>query len=194
MNTRQFNNLITFGTIETISEDGRFASLKIGEIATKPLRLPAVYGANFKMSMPAHESAQAVIIAPSGNLEAAVIAGFLWSQDIAPATSNQKIDGIFFNDGTRLEYNSEDKILNVHSADKITIDAAGDASLNVGGNLTIKAAGNVALEAGGNMKIKASAIDIEGPVKHTGGDMISEGISAQNHVHTETKVKTKKPE
>lgn len=186
MNDRQFNNLITFGTISTISDDGQFAAIKIGDIVTKPLRLPAIYGQNFKASMPAHESAQVVIGAPSGNLEAAVILGFLWSDNIPPYTDDRKIDGILFEDGTTVEYNSEDKILKVKSADKITVEAVGDASFKAGGDMTIEAAGTLTL--------KANAITIEGPVEQTGGDMTSDGISAQKHKHTETGTKTKGPE
>ena len=86
-----------------ISDDGQFAAIKIGDIVTKPLRLPAIYGQNFKISMPAHQSAQAVIAAPSGNLEAALILGFLWSDNIPPFSEDPKLDGILFEDKMSIE-------------------------------------------------------------------------------------------
>ena len=170
MNSRAFHNIITIGTLDSFSADGKYACVKIGDIKTKPLPLPAFYGRNFIGHLQAHPAAQVVLNSPSGDLDTAVIVGFLWSNTVPPYTADENVDGIKFNDGTLVEYNSQSQALKV------------------------KCVGNVTIEADGTLKLKSPSIEIDGPVTQTGGDMTSDGISAQTHKHTETGTKTQVPE
>lgn len=178
MDTRAFHNIITIGTIAKLSVDGMFAQVKIGDITTKPLPLPALYSQNFKAWLPMHETAQVVLNCPSGNLENAVIIALLWPAGETPHTTDRAIDGIKFNDGTILSYNSETQTLSIDSVGTINIHADGDINI----------------ETAGTFKLKASAIEIDGAITQINGDITSDGISVQTHKHIETGTKTQVPE
>jgi phage baseplate assembly protein V len=170
MNSRQFHNTITIGTIEVVSDDARTARVRIGDdILTKSLPLPAYYGRNMIAVRPVHPNAQVVLNVPSGDLENAVIVGFLWPAGGFPYTTDPNIDGIQFADGTTVQYNSQTK------------------------EFTLNSVGDLHIECAGTLSLKAAAITIDGPVEQSGGDVLSDGISAQHHTHTETGVKTQEP-
>jgi len=185
METRQFHNLIVIGTIDTLSDDGLSAQIRIGDIVTDMRPLPALYGQNFTANRPVLDTAQVVLNCPSGDLENSVIIGFLWSKDIQPYTTERHIDGLKFKDGTQIEYDSEAQELRVKTVGKLIVEAAK--------TIDITASENITITSGGTLKLAAQAIEIEGPVTQTGGDMTSDGISAQQHKHDETGVKTKVP-
>ncbi|MCF6221638.1 MAG: phage baseplate assembly protein V [Robiginitomaculum sp.] len=170
MNSRQLHNIIAIGTIFAISDDGKSAQVKIGDITTNFRPLPAVYGLNFTAALPTHIHAQVVLNCPSGDYDGSVIVGFLWPQGEAPYTADTNIDGIKFADGTLVEYDS--------AAGSLKIDCAGDINITAAGTLTMA----------------ATKIIIEGEVEQIGGDMTSDGISAQTHIHEETSVLTKVPQ
>ena len=169
MGSREIHNLIIIGTIDTISEGGTSARVRVGDILTKFLPLPAFYSQNLTGWFPAHEQAQVILNCPSGNVDAAVIIGWLWPRQEGPYRNDRHIDGIRFNDGTTVEYNSQ--------SGKLLIDAKGD----------------VEIKAAGTLSLTAELIEISGPVTQTGGDITSDGVSVQEHTHTETSVETKKP-
>lgn len=177
MDSRQFHNLIVIATVEAVSDDGLRARLRLGDIVTDFLPLPALYGKNFTASFPIHDIAQVIVASPSGNLENGVIIGCLFSNDIQPWTTNRDKDGLTFTDGTTLQYDSAQKILRVSSVGKLEITAAETLSLT----------------AGGKMSLTAAQLEIAGAITQTGGDMTSDGISVQNHKHLETGQLTEKP-
>ncbi len=51
------------------------------------------------------------------------------------------------------------------------------------GAMHITCKGDLTLDVAGTLTQKASAHIVEGPVTQTGGDMTSDGISAQQHTH-----------
>ncbi len=178
MDIRAFHNIITIGTITKLSDDGIFGQVKIGDITTKMLPLPTFYSKNCTSWSPMHEDAQVIISAPSGNLENALIIGLLWSAGEAPYTTDRNIDGIKFNDGTMVSYNSETQTLDVSCE----------------GQINIKSIGDINIETDGAFNLKAASINIDGPVTQVNGDITSDEISVQYHKHIETGVKTKVPE
>ena len=178
MDPRAFHNLIVIGTIDSLSEDGLSARVQIGDVLTAFRPLPAFYGQNFTANLPARENAQVILNCPSGNVDASIIIGFLWTQDIQPITTERHIDGFDFEDGTCVKYNSETK--------DVTVNTAGTVIIECAGAVTLTSDADIVLTAGGTLKLKASAIEIDGPVTQSGGDMTSGGISAQSHKHTET--------
>ncbi len=170
MNNRLLHNIIAIGTLVAISDDAKFAQVKIGDITTDFRPLPALYGLNFTTARPVPLNAQVVVNCPSGNMDAAIIIGYLWAQGVSPYTTDTNIDGIKFADGTLVEYDS--------AAQNLKINCAGDVNITAAGTLTMA----------------ATKIIIEGEVEQTGGDMTSDGISAQNHKHEETSIITKVPQ
>lgn len=186
METRKFHNLIVIGTIEALSDDGLSAQIRIGDIVTDMRPLPAAYGQNFTANRPVLDTAQVILNCPSGALENSVIIGFLWSNDIQPYTTERHIDGVKFTDGTKVEYDSITKEVRVNTAGRVIVETAD--------SVIMSSHGDIELKADGALKLQAGQIEILGPVTQTGGDMTSDGISAQNHIHTETGVKTQGPE
>lgn len=179
MQAREFHNLIIIGTIDSVTDTGDYARVIIGEeILTKLLPLPALYGKNFTAALPARIGSQVVLTCPSGDVDAGVIVGFLWTGEIKPHETRTDIDSVKFNDGTTLAYDSESKVLSINCAGKVEITAADDMSIVTNGRLNLV----------------GTEVSISGPVIQTGGDMTSDGVSAQKHKHAETNSITKAPQ
>lgn len=66
----------------------------------------------------------------------------------------------------------------------ITARADGNINATAEGNITATATGSASINAGTQINIAAPIINLTGQVIHTGGDMLSEGISAQHHGHS----------
>jgi phage baseplate assembly protein V len=93
--------------------------------------------------------------------------------------TDENIDVVQFNDGTTISYDSSSKALAVECAGTIHISASGNVSVTTAADCLIQATGTLFLEA--------AAIKIKGPVTQTGGDMTSDGVSAQGHKHDKVK-------
>ena len=83
----------------------------------------------------------------------------LYTESLNALTDDPDIDLIQFENGASVSHNITSGVMKVI--------CKGDLTLDVAGTLTQKASAHI----------------IEGPVTQTGGDMTSDGISAQQHTH-----------
>jgi phage baseplate assembly protein V len=66
----------------------------------------------------------------------------------------------------------------------ISASSAGTITANCAGAMSLQASGAVLIQAGGILTLQAPSLVIDGPVTQTGGDITSDGISAQTHTHS----------
>ena len=65
----------------------------------------------------------------------------------------------------------------------LSVVSAGTINIEASDNITVTSDAEIKLKAANKITLVSSQIDIKGPVTQTGGDMTSDGISAQNHPH-----------
>ncbi len=82
----------------------------------------------------------------------------MYTNTLGPTTSEAHLDAIEFQDGTRITYDSNRHALSVTCVGAINLKAT-------------------------TIKLTADAVQITRPVSQSDGDIESEGISVQNHVH-----------
>ncbi|KZX00999.1 hypothetical protein JL49_08050 [Pseudoalteromonas luteoviolacea] len=188
---RRFANMLMLGTIEEVDHDTQKVRVKVGELVTGWLPWPAELGRNFIRWRPLKPGIQCLIACPAGEPTQAVIIQLLYTTEFHSPSISEHMDVLTFNDGTHIQYDSENSVFDVNCAKDVTINIAGnvtahvvgDVVATVDGSTSITSAGDFNIEAGGNFNVKASQTNIESPVTQTGGDMTSDGISAQKHLH-----------
>lgn len=177
----RFENLIRIGTIAEVDEQAKKLRVKSGDLLTQWLDWPAEIGRNFIQWRPLAPDIQVVIACISGDPAQAVIISMLYSGENPTPSTNPELDIIQFSDGSLISYDSEEKHLTITSAESITVNAGKNCTLNITDDFALTAK---------NINLTADAINIEGPVEQTGGDMTSDGISAQHHKHTDVSAGT----
>ncbi|MGB6231456.1 MAG: phage baseplate assembly protein V [Litorimonas sp.] len=193
MESRAAHNLVFVAQIDTLSDDGLSAVLRIGDILTDPRPLPAVYGRNFTAAFAVHPGAQVLAVAPSGVLENAVVVAPFWKEGIAPWTTDPGTDGIRFEDGTTVAYDSTARFLTITTPGDVAIGAGGDVAVSADGVVTVVAS-QIALRAADALILESPSIRLIGPTEQTGGDLTSDGVSVQTHTHPETGTVTAVPQ
>jgi phage baseplate assembly protein V len=138
-----------------------------------------------------------------------------WDNARAPGVSNPGDTGageilLKHSSGSYVKLNNAGKIIiNGHveidvTTPKLVITTTGDVDVTVGGNLTANVAGTTEIESTGNATIKAPIIDLDGNVVISGNltanngsismtdgnfttsaDVVADGVSLHNHVHSE---------
>lgn len=154
---RQLHAMSSVGTVTTVDPQ-RGCRVRVGERETGWLKVPGFVGRNYRASMPLREGTQVLLLCPSGNPANAIIVAILYSDSLAPPSSEPDQDVILFNDGTKLTYFSGQKVLEIDTVGEIRIKAAGAIILEAGGDLTLKAAGEIRVVAGGELHLDGSAI------------------------------------
>jgi phage baseplate assembly protein V len=168
---RLLSNLMMVGLIHDVDHPNKQLKVIVGELITGWLPLTACIGRNFNGWTPLRVGTQVLICCPDGNPSNAIITQMLYTTDLDAPATDPALDLLQFDDGTKLSYNSESHTL--------TIDSQGPVYINTTGDISIKSAGTMTLDA--------SKIVIKGPVEQTGGDMTSDGVSAQGHIHDKVK-------
>lgn len=124
---RQTNNVIRIATVEKIDWEARKFRAKSGDILTNWLHFPAFITQNYKHWIPLREKAQVVLLVDGGDYNTAVLIGMLWSDQIPapdiPTPKRPHVDRLEFEDGTIIEYDSQQKHLTVDTPGDITIRA-----------------------------------------------------------------------
>lgn len=144
---RRIENLISIGTISQIDHARNLGRIKIGELSTDFLPLPASIGHNFIAASPAAIGTQVVLLSPSGDLAQGVIVSYIYSNELPNPVSNSETDLIQFKDGSKIAYNSATSTLDIIASDVLKINIAGNASLTVGGDINANIGGNANVNA-----------------------------------------------
>lgn len=157
--SRLIENMIRIGTIADADHANQMVRVTSGDLTTDWLPWPAEIGRNFIRWRPLRTDAQVVLACPSGDPAQAVIVAMLYRDTLPPPSTSPTVDRIQFDDGSYVEHNADD------------------------GSLSIHATGQLTLSSNSQLTLQAPAHHIIGPVTQNGGDMTSDGISAQHHTH-----------
>lgn len=160
---RLLQNIVVIASITETD----FQNLKVrcvaGDLDFGWLDWPCEVGKNFKAWRPLRVGTQVIVTSPGGDTTQGKITSMLYTDALAAPSTDEDVDLIQFNDGAKVEYNSKS------------------------GDMTVWAVGNMIHKANKLMIYEAKGHRFYGPVEQTGGDMTSDGVSAQKHVHEKTK-------
>lgn len=174
---RRFENLLRIGEVSAVDFNKNLVTVKTGDIEVDDIEMPTHQGHNFLTSTPIRIGCQVLLASISGDLSQAVIIAILPSNKLPCAAATSDLDVITFNDGTQVQYDSKNKALSVDCV----------------GEISIKGGKDIDIEASSTLSFKAASINMQGPVTQTGGDITSDGVSTQLHIHQGKNGKTSGP-
>jgi phage baseplate assembly protein V len=160
---RRLANLIRIGVIQETNHADKKLRVSMGNTHTAWLPWPAEIGNNFIQWRPLRVGQQVIVIAPSGELNQAVIVGQLYGGGIdAPSTDAQK-DLIQFEDGTQIEYDSATHSLTATIKDtKIKADQKSILLQNSASRLNLTAEALKLESNGSSVELDATGVKIKG--------------------------------
>jgi len=205
---RRLSNLIRPGTVTAADYPNARVRVQIGQNTTAWLPW-MTHRAGGDRSWHAPEvGEQVLVLSPCGDLAQGFALPAVY-QNAHPAPANAAtVHRIEYEDGAVIEYDRQahkltatipgeivataDGDITVTSQKNIAATATQDITANAQGNIEATCAGSATLQAGQSITIQAAAaitlqapaITITGEVTQTGGDMTSNGISAQTHMHS----------
>lgn len=192
---RMLANFVRIGTIEAVDYAAARARVRIGTFMTDWLPWLTGRAGPDRAWVPLEAGEQVAVLSPSGNPELGIIIGSLY-QTAHPANGDRgDLRRVTFADGTVCEYDRAAHELNVNipaAGAKLNVHTASEINLQAGAKISLAAPlialnGDIVQDSGsgsaGTFTLRSSQITIEGPVVQTGGDFISDGISAQHHTH-----------
>lgn len=155
---RALSRLVMIATVKETDAVNRRLKVVYGDEKAESgwVPWPAEYGRNFTRWKPVRTGAQVVLLSPGGDLSRAVIAGQLYTADITPPADSDTLDVVEYQDGTRIEYNSETKALSINCAGAVTVASAGDVEVTATGAAKVTATGNVEV-TGAAVKLNGGA-------------------------------------
>lgn len=191
---RRLENLIRIGTIIDVDLSGEIPlyRVKTGELETDWIAATTQRAGTAKKSHAYTKGEQVVLMAPSGDMGAAMISHAL-NSDVNPYPDNHPTrDRTVYPDGAIIEYDPSSGALDVTGIQRITIQAGVLVTIDCPES---KFTGNVEID--GNALVKqvltykggltnagsSSGATINGPLTHTGGDLSSNGIVVHSHHH-----------
>jgi len=200
---RRLANLVRIGTVEHADYAAARARVRIGTLVTDWLPWMVERAGPDRDWAAPEVGEQVVVLSPSGDSALGVIAGRIY-RDAHPANGDREtLRRVTFADGTVCEYDRAAHRLHVNvpqggaqvrvdSGSRVDVQAASEVTLTAGAKITLAAPlialnGDVTQDAASgpanSVHLRASHVTIEGPVTQTGGDMTSDGVSAQHHTH-----------
>ena len=139
---RAFNAMLALGTLAEIKHDAQppLARVRIGDLHTDYLPLPADIGKNYRRWRPYRQQTQCLIAAPCGDLSQAIIVAVYHSADVPAPDTDPDADVLLYEDGTRIE----------HKPGALSITTPCTVSVNTDVDVEIHAQGAVTHTGGGN--------------------------------------------
>jgi phage baseplate assembly protein V len=177
---RKLEGIVEIGLIQEVDHTNKRLRVMYEsdeeEELTAWLPWPAEVGRNFTRWRPLKKGIQVILLSESGDLANAVIAGFLYTEaeNITAPSANPDLDIIQFNDGTIIQYDSNQHALSVSAVDRLDLSAK---TMNLSAEtLNITA---------GSLTITAAISDWLGDISHRLGHFISNNILFGSHTHKE---------
>ena len=177
---RRLNNLIRLGTIQAVDADPPPAPGTIGSPLTYLLPwLTQRAGADRTWWAPS-VGEQVMVIAPSGDLNNAVIMPAVY-QDAHPAPSSDlNVHRVEYSDGAVIEYDRSTHKLTATIPGDVEVSATGNISADAGGDITADAGGNIAATAGAAATVEAAlSIELTAPAITLNGVVVINGPLSQ---------------
>ncbi|MBK0062620.1 MULTISPECIES: phage baseplate assembly protein V [unclassified Acinetobacter] len=169
---RRLENIIRFGSINTVDLEHAFCTVNLGDITTAPLNWLNLRAGTDSTWDPPSVGERCIVFSPSGELAQGVVLFGIYSSENAAPTSAGTIKLRKFSDGTIIQYDTETHALN--------------ATLTEGGQVEITAAGGITLN--GNTTINGNAI-ISGSLTAAGTTTINNSLTATGNITSNGDVK-----
>ncbi len=168
---RRMANIVLTGTIIEADYSIARVRVKAGEIETGWLPWITQRASKDSDWWAPEVGEQVLLLCPNGSPELGVVQPAIYQTAHPAPESNENVRKAVFEDGTAISYD--------RTAHLLTINVAG----GVGAKFHLISEGDGEITSTGDLKLKGATITMEGPVTQTGGDMTSDGISAQGHTH-----------
>lgn len=191
---RRLENLIRIGTIIDVDLSGEIPlyRVKTGELETDWIAATTQRAGTAKKSHAYTIGEQVVLMAPSGDMGAAMISHALNSDDNPSPDNHPTRDRTVYPDGAVIEYDPETSALNVTGiktaviqvSTHITFDCpestfTGDVTIDGNAQVT----GTLTYQGGLNNTGSSSGATIHGPITHSGGELTSNNVVLHTHKH-----------
>lgn len=184
---RRLSNLIRPGTVEAIDHATARVRVRSGEVLTDWLPWLTARAGAVGTWCPPTLGEQVLLLAPSGELAAALVLPALYS-NAHPAPSTSPAEHVIeYPDGAVITYNHTAGHLSVQGIQTLTIEAGTHVTLDapattVTGTLTVQ--GLLTYQAGLAGTGGGAGTTISGSITQTGGTLSSNGIVLATHTHT----------
>lgn len=167
--------------------------LRLRGSALELQRVPVAVG-RLGLSLAPREGDLAVVAFVEGDLDGAVVLGFLYDEQVRPpdaspsevvyqvrddASSDDRRLHLELANGNTLSL-TDGKLAIALGSTTVTVEADGNVTIEAGGDLTLKATGAVAIEGGSSVSIKGPTVSVEGQGSATlkGGSVSIAGITS----------------
>jgi phage baseplate assembly protein V len=192
---RRLENMIRIGTIIDVDLSGEIPLYRVetGELETDWIAATTQRAGTAKKSHPYTISEQVVLMAPSGDMGAAMISHAL-NSDANPSPDNhQTRDRTTYPDGAVIEYNPESgelkaagiKTATIQASVLVTIDSPESkftGNVEIDGNALVKQV--LTYKGGLTNGDSGASTTIKGNIDHSDGDLRSNGIVVHSHHHS----------
>lgn len=191
---RRLENLIRIGIIIDVDLAGEIPlyRVKTGKNETDWIAATTQRAGTAKKSHPYTKGEQVVLMAPSGDIGAAMISHALNSDDNPSPDNHPTRDRTVYPDGAVIEYDPETSALNVTGIKTAVIQASTHITFDCPestftGNVMIdgnaQVTGTLTYQGGLNNTGSSSGATIHGPITHSGGELTSNNVVLHTHKH-----------
>ena len=184
---RRLSNLVRPGTVEAIDHAAARVRIRSGELITDWLPWLTARAAATGTWSPPTVGEQVLLLAPSGDLAAALVLPALYANAHPAPSASPNEHVIEFPDGATITYNHAAGSLAVQGIKTLTIEADTLVTLDapatvVTGTLTVQ--GLLTYQAGLAGTGGGAGTTITGSITQTGGTLSSNGIVLATHTHS----------
>lgn len=138
--SRRIAGMVRIGLISEVDYAQTRIRVQSGQIETGWLPWPASMGRNYVGWRPLAVGQEVILLSPSGDLSQAVVVGLLHVESDPPPSTDETLDIVRFRSGTTVQHDADTGDLLITAARHVTINVAGDATINATGNVDIDGA------------------------------------------------------
>lgn len=192
--TRRLDNLIRIGTVSAIDLSGTIPLCRVlsGNLETDWLVWAVARAGSARSSHAPSLGEQVIVLSPSGELGAGLVIACLNSDHFPAPDHHPTRNRTVYPDGAVIEYDPDTggllasgmQTAHIVAATRVVIDCP---ATDLTGNLSVqgdcRVDGVLTYQGGLNNEGSSSGATIHGPLVQTGGELSSNGIVLDHHVH-----------
>lgn len=143
---RRVLRLVQVGTVVDADYPGRRVLVQVGERESQWLRWTVHRAGADRSWWPPRIGEQVLVLAPNGEVLAAVVGDSLYQQDYDAPADDPEIRRTSYGNGTVVELDKNSNLLKVTHPGDVQVQAEGSVSMSAGGDISIVAAGDVTIQ------------------------------------------------
>lgn len=185
---RLINNLIRLGTVAEVRYSPASVRVKTGELTTNWVPVMTARAGDVRTWCPPSVGEQVLLLSPGGDLTAAVALTGVYSDSHSEPGSNGDTHITHYPDGAVVQYNHASGEMSVKGIQKLVIEASNEVDVTAGSKTKINSPvveinGMLSL-TGGSATMTVGEMHIKGTVKQTNGQLSSNGVVLDSHIHS----------